>query len=147
MTNHKAQIAAAGYEVTAEGRIFSSTNWRGLGRRELNKDINKYGYPCVRMVLNGKRTRIAVHRLVAMWHLPERPSEMHQIRHLDGDKTNSHAENLAWGTAKQNADDREQHGRTSRGEKHSASIRSSAHAILVKRGNEHYQTKKRMANV
>ncbi|MGA0525000.1 hypothetical protein ACO2WH_24370, partial [Escherichia coli] len=46
--------------------------------------------------------------------------------------------NLEWGTRKENADDRERHGRTSRGEAHSAAIRRSGHAGAVKRGAEHY---------
>jgi hypothetical protein len=40
------------------------------------------------------------------------------VRHLDGDHLNSHVSNLAWGTGKDNADDRERHGRTARGERH-----------------------------
>ena len=50
------------------------------------------------------------------------------LRHLDGNKTNPHADNLAWGTQKENAADRERHGKTSRGSKHSAAIRSSNQA-------------------
>jgi hypothetical protein len=128
---HTPGIAVAGYEVTEEGRVFSSTNWRGLGCRELAQDLNDDGYPSVRLTLNGKRTRMAVHRLVAMAYLPDRPSEKHQIRHLDGDKMNSHAGNLAWGTAKQNADDREQHGRTSRGKAHSEFVKAGLEAANV----------------
>lgn len=147
MSKRTPGITVAGYEVTKEGRVFSNTNWRGFWRRELTQDLNNDGYPSVRLTLNGRRTRIAVHRLVAMAYLPDRPSEKHQIRHLDGNKMNSYASNLAWGTAKQNADDREQHGRTSRGQTHSASIKNSSHAAAVKRGQEHYQTKRRVANV
>jgi hypothetical protein len=128
---HTTGIAVAGYEVTEDGRVFSSTNWRGLGCRELAQDLNDDGYPSVRLTLNGKRTRIAVHRLVAMAYLPDRPSEKHQIRHLDGNKMNSHASNLAWGTAKQNADDREQHGRTSRGKAHSEFVKAGLGAANV----------------
>ena len=122
-----------GYEVTQDGRVFSvASNWRGYGRRELRQDLNDDGYPSVRLTINGKRVRYAVHRLVALHHLPPRPSERHEVRHIDGDKTNSHAENLAWGTRKENADDRERHGRTSRGTAHSAAIRASNHAEAVR---------------
>lgn len=121
-----------GYEVTQEGKVFSvSSNWRGKGRRELSQDLNDSGYPSVRLVINGKRTRIAVHRLVAMAYLPERPSVKHQIRHLDGNKMNSNASNLAWGTAKENASDREIHGKTSRGARHSAFIKQGLEAANV----------------
>ena len=118
-----------GYEITRDGRVFSvSSNWRGYGSREMTQTLNADGYPSVRLVIDGKRTRMAVHRLVARDYLPPRPSMQHEIRHLDGNKLNSRAENLAWGTAKENADDRETHGRTSRGAKHSASIKRSNQA-------------------
>ena len=117
-----------GYEVTADGRVFSiSHNWRGYGQRELRQDLNDDGYPSVRLTMNGKRKRLAVHKLVALWHLPPRPSERHEVRHLDGNKMNSTSTNLQWGTRKDNADDRERHGRTSRGPKHSAAIRRGLH--------------------
>jgi len=116
-----------GYEVTRDGRVFSlATNWRGYGRREMAQQPNEDGYPSVRILLEGKRKRLTVHVMVAIHHLPPRPSSKHQIRHLDGDKANPSAGNLAWGTAKENADDRERHGRTSRGASHSAALRGRA---------------------
>lgn len=135
-----------GYEVERDGRIFSvSSNWRGLGRRELRQDLNNDGYPSVRLTINGKRTRYAVHKLVALHHLPPRPSEAHEVRHLDGNKMNPNATNLAWGTQKENADDRERHGRTSRGKSHSNAIKSSKHADRVARGDAHYKRRAAIA--
>lgn len=130
-TKHTA-VLLAGYEITRDGRIFSTTNWRGLGRRELAQHPNADGYPSVRVTLAGKRVRYAVHSLVSAAYLPERPSHQHEVRHLDGDKTNPNADNLAWGTPKENAKDRERHGRTSRGERHSDSIRASKQAEGVR---------------
>lgn len=128
-----------GYEVTEDGRVFSvGSNWRGYGRREMWQTPNDDGYPSVRLTINGKRKHIAVHILVAAEHLPPRPSPLHQIRHLDGNKMRPCASNLAWGTALENAEDRERHGRTSRGALHSATIRNSVHLQNVKRGAEHY---------
>lgn len=112
------------YEVTPDGRVYSLTNWRGYGRRELVQTPNADGYPSVRLILNGKRTRKGVHTLVAAAHLPPRPSPEHQVRHLDGDRLNPNATNLAWGTAAENAADREIHGRTARGEPLSRAIRA-----------------------
>lgn len=119
------------YSVTADGRVFSDTNWRGYGRRELAQQPNADGYPSVRLSSGGKRKRIAVHRLIAAKFLPPRPSLAHEVRHLDGDKTNNCASNLAWGTRKDNAADRERHGRTYRGERHHSTVarktREAAH--------------------
>jgi hypothetical protein len=121
-------ITAAGYEITADGRVFSTSNWRGYGTRELRQTPNDDGYPSVRLMLGGRRVRLAVHKLVAMAHLPPRPSTKHQLRHMDGNKNNCAARNLAWGTAKDNADDRQRHGRTSSGPRHSARIKEALSA-------------------
>ena len=113
-----------GYEVTEDGRVFSvSTNWRGYGRRQLTPSPNDDGYPSVRIYVDGNTLSFAVHVLVARAFLPPRPPEAHDVRHLDGDKENSSASNLAWGTQKENAADRERHGRTSRGQEHSVAIK------------------------
>jgi hypothetical protein len=111
------------YIVTPEGQVFSTSNWRGYGERELAQHLNDDGYPSVRIYINGERKKVAVYKLVAERYLPSRPSPFHEIRHLDGDKMNSDADNLAWGTRKDNADDRARHGRTSRGERHSQAIK------------------------
>lgn len=113
-----------GYEVTTDGKVFSfGHNWRGYGVRELDQHPNSHGYPSVRMTINGRRKRYLVHKLVMEAHGPQRPGDEYQIRHLDGDKKNNHISNLKWGTAQDNADDREIHGNTSRGERHSFFIK------------------------
>lgn len=122
MTNKTAHTPI--YEVTADGRVFScSTNWRGHGKRELRQTPNADGYPSVRVILWGRRRRMAVHRLVAQYHLPPRPSPRHEVRHLNGIKTDNRAVNLAWGTCQDNANDRASHGRTSSGTNHSEAIK------------------------
>lgn len=136
-----------GYEVTRDGRVFSVvSNWRGYGRREMQQTPNEDGYHSVRINMGGKRKRVAVHVLVAREYLPPRPSSEHQVRHLDGDKTRPCVSNPAWGTAKENAEDRERHGRTSRGASHSAAIRNGDHRARVKRGADHYETIGRAQN-
>jgi hypothetical protein len=96
--------------------------------RELQQTPNDDGYPSVRLTLGDRRVRLAVHKLVAMAHLPPRPGPEHQLRHLDGNKMHCSARNLSWGTAKDNADDRQRHGRTSRGARHSARIKAGLSA-------------------
>ena len=105
-----------GYEVAGDGRVRSvDSNWRGYGPRELAQDPNEDGYPSVRLtVANKKRKRIAVHRLVARAFLGPCPDGCDQVRHLDGDKTNNRWDNLAWGTAAENAADRSAHGTAAR---------------------------------
>lgn len=112
---------AAHYEVSADGRVFSTAhNWRGYGRREIRQIPNADDYASVRLSIAGKRRHYAVHALVAMFHLPPRPDGT-QLRHIDGNKLNPSATNLTWGSAKDNADDRQRHGRTVNGESHPSS--------------------------
>ena len=114
-----------GYEVTRQGKVYShGTNWRGYGSRLLRQLPDEDGYPTVRLVLpTGKRKRFRVHRLVAECFLSPRPLGK-ELRHLDGNKANNVPEILAWGTQAENAADRERHGRTSRGAKHSRAIKA-----------------------
>lgn len=115
-----------GYEVDKYGQVFSmGHNWRGYGARLLVQDKNKDGYMCVRLTINGVRKRYRVHTLVAIKFLGKKPKSADQIRHLDGNKLNNHVSNLAWGNAKSNADDRDKHGRTSKGLKHSLATKQA----------------------
>ena len=98
-------------------------NWRGYGVREMKQLPNFHGYPSVRLTVGVARKHVPVHRLVALVYLEEKPDWATEIRHIDGDKNNNHASNLAWGTAKLNALDRDRHGKTSKGESHSAAIK------------------------
>ena len=137
-----------GYEVLPDGRVFSlASNWRGQGKRLMKQDLNRDGYPCVRLTIDGKRMRFKVHSLVAGNFLPRCPANHYEICHIDGNKENNRASNLRWGTRKDNAADRERHGRTSRGGKHSQAIKASDHRARVKRGADHYWTKRRNSNV
>ena len=119
------------YEVCRDGTILSFSRWRGNDTRALAHELNDDGYPCVRVYINGKRCRRTVHSLVAnAFHGPQ-PAPSHEVRHLDGNKLNPHADNLAWGTRKDNADDRTRHGRTSRGPAHAAAIKAGKEARHV----------------
>lgn len=112
------------YGVTSDGRVFSFSQWRGDPCRELSQHVHSDGYLTVRLNRNGRRYRRRVHQLVLRVFGEPRPSPHHEVRHLDGDPRNNHIDNLAWGTRADNAADRERHGRTSRGLKHSVAIKA-----------------------
>lgn len=116
---------APGYAVTNDGRVFSiGMNWRGYGEREIKPVDNADGYLKVRLMIGGRRRNLAVHRIVAMTFVGPRPSPAHEACHIDGDRRNNVASNLRWGTRRENAADRDRHGRTSRGPSHAAAIRA-----------------------
>jgi hypothetical protein len=83
-----------------------------------SKPRNSREYPCVYLRVGGQRKRVAVHRLVALTWVGPPPFEGAQVRHLDGNPLNPRADNLAWGSAEDNAADRDAHGRTQAGERH-----------------------------
>lgn len=116
------------YQVSSFGNVRSvAGSDRGIGRPRTGKNLkfgNLKGYRSVCLRKDtGMAKNCTVHRLVALAFLP--PGEG-QIRHLDGNKLNNHATNLAWGTAKENASDRDSHGTTQRGTKHYKALRTEA---------------------
>lgn len=136
MSKHTLRIPGSrdwhGYDVTPDGHVFSHTGWRGKDRFEIKQSLDAYGYPAVRLIINGKRKRERVHKLVASLFHGDKPSQFHQVCHRDGNPMNNCAENLYWGDARENAADRSRHGRTSRGPRHSSAIiAGQANARLI----------------
>lgn len=119
------------YEVSRDGRVFSLSGWRGVQRRELAQTPNSHGYVRVFVMRDGRKCGLKVHSLVASAFLPPRPTPSHEVRHLNGNRADPSAANLAWGTAAENAADREAHGRTSRGQSHSEAIKRGLEARHV----------------
>lgn len=114
-TRFKVIPGFSGYLAGADGRIYSTRVWGangGLGGKLHVLTPNMYdGY--MRVVVAGKV--IGAHRLVAMAFHGLPPTSRHKARHKDGIRTNNIPSNLRWGTAQDNADDRELHGNTARG--------------------------------
>ena len=79
------------------------------------------GYWGVILCREGTRCYVAVHKLVTATFYGQRPLGL-VTRHLDGDVDNNRLENLVYGTAQENADDRQKHGRTCRGEQHPRAV-------------------------
>ena len=103
------------YFVTPDGSVFSTRSRIGDGQlRKCLQYEDSDGYLQVTIWLeSGVSITRKVHVLIAAtFH--GRPDVGLQVRHLDGDKRNNASQNLCWGTAIQNANDRDQHGRTHR---------------------------------
>ncbi len=100
-----------GYEITCDGRIWSTPrkNTRG-SRREGRwlKPCKTQGYLCVNLSRGGKANLSLVHRLVLEAFVGPCPAGM-ECRHLDGNKTHNHQDNLKWGTHQENIQDAIQH--------------------------------------
>jgi len=90
-----------GYFASPDGKIF---NKKG---KEIQPRFRKEnGYLVVDLYKDKKRTTFYIHTLVTTTYLGKRPTEKHQVRHLDGVKINNNIFNLKWGTAKENAEDK-----------------------------------------
>jgi hypothetical protein len=126
-----------GYYVTRDGHAWSTNAWRGSFLRRLATFPDKDGYPRVRLIApDGSRVQRRVHRLVAAAFLPAPPATRCEVRHLDGVPSHCAADNLAWGTGTQNADDRERHGRTYSGERHHSARLNAEKVRAIRREHE-----------
>lgn len=101
------------YLISSSGRVMSAT--RGKGPLRPYKTAK--GYLAVQVYDAGIGHRLMIHRAVLLTFIrPPRPKE--QARHLNCDSTDNRVENLAWGTATENAADSIRLGRHMNGERH-----------------------------
>lgn len=84
------------YSVSSLGRVCSFG-----GRRKacvlkpyIRADKNKE-YASVCIIINGKSTKVRVHRLVAQAFIPN-PNGLKEIDHLNGDGTDNRVDNIRW---------------------------------------------------
>lgn len=120
-----------GYEVGDDGSVWSywEKRWfKGLGktgceayiseqRHQLKPVIDKnYGYCIVTLRKGDKRYNVKVHLLVLRAFKGPQPKGAIGLHYPSRNKQNNAVENLIWGTHKLNAEHRDEHGTTSRGE-------------------------------
>lgn len=128
-----------GYEVSNIGRVRS---WRTRGNsklpasepRVIKPSLRKrdgYVYINLRSGFGGKMSPCKVHHLVlAAFSGPK--LDGYVARHMNGERSDNRAENLAWGTYRDNSLDTKRHGRQPLGEKHHWSVMTAAHAAAIR---------------
>jgi len=105
------------YEVSDAGRVRSVDRYvertgRPVRLRGVLMKLQRAqagGYWTVAMCQGGLQRTHTVHSLVMQAFVGPRPDGM-EVRHLDGDPTNSRLSNLAYGVPSENALDRVRHG-------------------------------------
>lgn len=124
---------SSSHYVSPDGRIF-----RLIELQPVRYWRNKL-YRCV-TVYNSTvdRPTTTVHRIVAETFLGPAPFDGAIIRHLNDDPSDNKAENLAWGSHKDNAADRDRNGNTPRGVRNHSSVLTDA---LVQQMLQDYNTK------
>lgn len=101
------------YEFHQDGFVISMVRANPI----IMKPIRMGGYVGLQLKRSDGHTEKAyLHRLICEAHHGPCPVGM-ECRHLDGDKKNNAAANLAWGTKAENEKDKQDHGTTLSGEK------------------------------
>lgn len=85
-------------------QVFRNKSWVPLKFKE------SYGYPLVTLKHKSLRKHYKVSRLVAMVYIPN-PNNLPVVMHLNNIRTDNRAENLKWGTQKENTQQCIQEGR------------------------------------
>ncbi len=101
------------YEFHEDGFIIS----RVKSRPRILKPIKMGAYVGLQLLRSdGHIEKAYLHRLICEAHRGACPDGM-ECRHIDGDKANNAASNLAWGTKSQNEADKTRHGTLQVGER------------------------------
>lgn len=104
-----------GFFAAADGRIFRSTPTGELVTATVLPDEpGRYLRVNVPTAERARR-RVRVHTIVADAFLPPRPFPAAVVRHLNDDKLDNRADNLAWGSHGQNLRDAVENGRRAAG--------------------------------
>ncbi len=139
------------YDVSSFGRVWSKSRGRGLVLKPVARHNRDAAYLTLVVTLfrcdepaqrplgrRGQRPTFSVGVLVLETFVgpkPYEPADM-QCRHLDDDAFNNRLTNLAWGTAKQNAEDRDRNGGTIRGVRVNTNKLTEAQAAEALRSTE-----------
>lgn len=110
------QVSDSGEVRSVERKIKNRWSFRILKPRILKGKFDKDGYRLVELSMNSKVKTLKVHRLVLESFIGPCPKD-YECRHLDGCKTNNNLLNLAWGSKKENSNDKKINGTEIYGER------------------------------
>ena len=124
-----------GYGASTDGRIWScrwrpgrfSDSWHVL------KTGDQHGYRFVKLFRDNKPHRCRVHTLILTLFVGPRPDGMLARHFPDPNTANNRLDNLQWGTAKENANDRRIHGTNNNGSRHGRAKLREADIPVIRR--------------
>ena len=80
------------YLIYDDGRVYSKRS-----NKFMKPCKNKYGYLVVNLSKNNKGKKIFIHRLIALYYIPN-PDNKETVDHIDRNKLNNSISNLRWAT-------------------------------------------------
>ena len=121
------------YEVSSHGRVRNN-------RKVMKVYVINSGYACLKLVKDGVRTSVLVHRLVAQAFCTKSEDAI-EVNHIDGNKSNNAASNLEWCSSSQNTQhaltlglyEAIYHTKNSLGKKHLPNTHSNYHNVSFDR--------------
>lgn len=84
------------HEVSNKGNIRNTLTKKGL-----KPWVGTTGYYHIKILVNGKKKNLKLHRLIAIAFIPN-PENKKYVNHKDGNKLNNTVTNLEWCTHKEN---------------------------------------------
>ena len=118
------------YSIDVLGNVFS--HYR---KKQKSIFISYHGYEMVTLTMEKKQKNYAIHFLMAITYIGDKPSPTHQVMHLDGNKRNNNIFNLKWGTVRENHLDKKNHGTFQEGEKHGMHKLTAEQVLQIKGSN------------
>lgn len=131
------------YEVSSLGLVRSlpryvkhkSGHTQHAPGRLLKQILGSHGYPTVCLSAGGKAVRRTVHSIVAEAFIGPRPDGQ-LVRHLDGNALRPVADNLCYGTPKENQTDRFEHGTANIGEANPSARLTARDVLKIRRAKK-----------
>jgi len=126
------------YSASNDGRVFSHfVKIKGGYRIDYSvaHELAPYpdeGYLTVGITRDGEQRPVSVHQIVADAFFGPCPDGL-EVRHLNGVKTDNQSLNLAYGTQKENGEDRAVLGESARGERNGATSLTAAEVLEIRR--------------
>ncbi len=133
-------LEAPDYGVSQDGRVCRLTPRKACVKANdaLKPAINHCGYVRYYLVFpDGRRGWRFCHRLVADAWLPPKQNDKQVVAHLNGDKSDNRAANLAWVTYAENESHKRLHGTALLGARNPAAKLTEDQVINIRR--QHFQ--------